>query len=213
MKSPVFASGTLVNLKAAIKEGKISYPAFCWLTDTTQYAFVNRDNKIEIVGNPIYEGTEESPFILSYLPTGNYEIRGYYRVTDQSINDVGYEENGLLGATYIYAITTLVIVEAYSTGKKIKCINSDSIVDYVLNLEGIVIKTSRYSTGGGGGVSSYLDLTDKPQLNNVEIIGNMTTEDLIPLGKGLIYDSEGNLSISFEEVTNPSGGTTVVIGS
>ena len=212
MKSPVFASGTLVNLKAAIREGKISYPAFCWLTDTTQYAFVNKDNRIEIVGNPIYEGSEEDPFILSYLPTGNYEIRGYYRVTDQSINAEITEANAV-GATYIYAITTLVIVEAYDTGKKIKCINSDSIVDYELNADGEIIKTSRYSTGGGGGSSSYLDLSDKPKLNNVEIVGNMATEDLIPLGKGLIYDSEGNLSISFEEVTNPSGGTTVVIGS
>lgn len=35
-----------------------------------------------------------------------------------------------------------------------------------------------FETGGGGGTSDYSDLTNKPQINNVELSGNKTASDL-----------------------------------
>ena len=45
-------------------------------------------------------------------------------------------------------------------------------------LEGYVEGMINLSGGGGGGTSNYNDLENKPSINNVELSGNKTTEDL-----------------------------------
>lgn len=57
--------------------------------------------------------------------------------------------------------------------------------------------------GGGGGTSDYTDLDNKPQINNITLSGNKSTEDLIPIGDGLTFDEDGKL-----KATGGSGGTT-----
>ena len=44
----------------------------------------------------------------------------------------------------------------------------EGYVEGMINLEG----------GGGGGTSDYTELQNKPSINNVELVGNKTTEDL-----------------------------------
>ena len=69
------------------------------------------------------------------------------------------------------------------------------------------------SSGGGSGTNDYNALINQPRMNGNILKGNKTTEELIPIGNGLEIDDRGRLSLSFSETTNPSGGTTVVIGS
>lgn len=47
--------------------------------------------------------------------------------------------------------------------------------------------------GGGGGTNNYNALSNKPQVNGVELRGNKSTEDLIPIGDGLDFDEDGKL--------------------
>lgn len=47
--------------------------------------------------------------------------------------------------------------------------------------------------GGAGGTTDYSDLTNKPQINGVTMSGDKSTEDLIPVGGGLSFDSDGKL--------------------
>ena len=47
--------------------------------------------------------------------------------------------------------------------------------------------------GGGGGTTNYNALSNKPKINNVELSGNKTTQDLIPIGNGLKFNEEGEL--------------------
>lgn len=61
------------------------------------------------------------------------------------------------------------------------------------------------SGGGGGGTTNYNQLSNKPQINSVELSGNKTTEDLIPVGDGLDFDEEGNLI-----ATGGSGGDSAL---
>jgi len=55
--------------------------------------------------------------------------------------------------------------------------------------------------GGEGGTTNYNQLSNKPQVNGVELSGNKTTEDLIPIGDGLDFDEDGKLV-----TTGGSGG-------
>ena len=59
---------------------------------------------------------------------------------------------------------------------------------------------------------SYTNVTDKPSVNGVELSGNKSTADIIPIGMGLTFDEQGNLCISYSSTENPSGGQTVNIG-
>ena len=53
------------------------------------------------------------------------------------------------------------------------------------------------------GVSNYSDLTNKPTINNVELSGNKTTEDLIPIDENTLdFDENGKLVVK-----NSGGGT------
>lgn len=56
---------------------------------------------------------------------------------------------------------------------------------------------------GGGGSSNYNDLNNRPQMNSVTLAGNKSTEDLIPIGSGLRFNSNGEL-----EATGGGGGTS-----
>lgn len=57
--------------------------------------------------------------------------------------------------------------------------------------------------GGGGGVSSYEDLTDKPTINGVEVDGDLTGDDLSLLSK----DANGSVELA------PSGGSGSAAGT
>lgn len=200
MKSPVFAYGSLPKLQAAIDSGKVGYPTYCWLSDVTQYAFVNKDKKIETVGLTTIVGQEESPIILSMLVNGLYKIKGFTKVT-------------LSSEVVFYSAYMLVIVAIDENIKKIKTIAADKITDYKVT-DGELTKTIEYLTSeSGGGTHDYEQLLNLPQINGVTLIGNKSTEDIIPIGKGLVYDPEGKIALSYAEVSNPSGGTTVTIGS
>ena len=57
--------------------------------------------------------------------------------------------------------------------------------------------------GGGGGTRDYSQLTNKPQVNGVILVGNKTTEDLIPIGDGLEFNEDGELEAE--------GGSDIVV--
>jgi hypothetical protein len=62
-------------------------------------------------------------------------------------------------------------------------------------------------------VTDYRNLHDKPQINGVELVGNLTSEDLgldVKIGNGLEYDSEGAIQIEDEVIFNCGTSTTVI---
>ena len=69
--------------------------------------------------------------------------------------------------------------------------------------------------GGGGGTTNYNALSNKPKINNVELSGNKTTEDLIPIGDGLVFNEDGELeapgsgSGAVESVNGKTGEVTL----
>lgn len=133
MKNPVFAYGTYANLQAAIEKGKIKYPTYCWLHDRLQYAFVNKDGDIELVGIPKLIGTLDNELILSELKDGVYLIKGQHRITETS-------EPVFLAASYIIAI-----VATSGLTKKVRRITVDDIEDYDVT-GGIITKNTKTVT-------------------------------------------------------------------
>lgn len=77
---------------------------------------------------------------------------------------------------------------------------------------------SEIPTGGGGGSGDYPDLTNKPKINNVTLLGEMTAadlglasadiEDLIPSGASSTNKLATADDIPDAVIGNPSGGTT-----
>lgn len=198
MINPVFAYGSLPKLQAAIDKGKVDYPTYCWLSDTSQYAFVNKEKRIEVVGLANIIGDEATPIILSMLVNGVYKIKGFTRLTLET--DIVF-----------YPAYMLVIVASENETRKLKLVTADGITDYrVLHGE---VERIDYITSESGITSDYEELTNLPQINGVTLMGDKSTEDIIPIGKGLVYDGDGKIAISYEEVSNPSGGITVTIGS
>lgn len=118
MKSPVFAYGSLDSLERALERGKVNYPTYCWLYDTLQYAFINKEKEIELVGLPKLTGTLDDEIILANLNDGIYQIAGQYKVTETS-------ETVFLSASYIF-----VIIATIDDTKKIKRITVDNVEDY-----------------------------------------------------------------------------------
>ena len=115
MKAPVFAYGTMESLVKAVEKGKIKYPAYVWLKDTYQYAFVNKQKGIEVVGLPKLIGTLEKQIILSELDGGVYEIKGQYKITENG-------ETVYLSASYVIAI-----IKQTDEGAKVRLITADNI--------------------------------------------------------------------------------------
>lgn len=63
--------------------------------------------------------------------------------------------------------------------------------------------------GGGGGTTNYNDLTNKPQINGITLIGNKTSEELGITGGGTNFfsfevDENGDLIMSYIDDTPPN---------
>lgn len=120
MKAPIFTHGTYENTIKAIQEGKIKYPAYCWLTNIEQYGFLNKNNELETIGIPVLTGTIEKQIILSELNDGLYEIKGQYKITSES-------------ETIFFSFAPIsCIIQTIDEVKKIKHITSNEIVDYTI---------------------------------------------------------------------------------
>ena len=132
MKAPIFTHGTYENTIKAIQEGKIKYPAYCWLTNIEQYGFLNKNNELETIGIPVLTGTIEKQIILSELNDGLYEIKGQYKITSES------------ETIYIAGSNIICMVETVGEIKKIKRITSDEIVNY--KIEDGVVTSDSYAT-------------------------------------------------------------------
>ena len=149
MKNPVFAYGTLEKLKSAVESGRLTYPAYCWVHDTLQYAFVNKNGLIELVGIPKLTGTLDEEIILSNLSDGIYQVQGQHRITETS-------EPVYLSASYI-----LVIIATDGETKKVRRITADEIENYdVSEGEAIPVKgyiTSDYLIENGYTTETYVD--------------------------------------------------------
>lgn len=133
MKAPVFAYGTMDALVKAVEKGKIKYPAYVWLKDSLQYAFVNKELGIEVVGLPKLTGTLDNQIILSDLDGGVYEIKGQYQVVDGA-------ETVFLSASYI-----IVIVRHRDDETKVRIITADNIFDFTV-VNGEIIETDQNVT-------------------------------------------------------------------
>lgn len=59
---------------------------------------------------------------------------------------------------------------------------------------GVIFKNGISYGGGssGGGSSSYIDLTNKPKINNVTLVGNKTTADLGLADASTIYINDND---------------------
>lgn len=149
MKNPVFAYGSLDSLERAVERGKIHYPTYCWLRDTLQYAFVNKEGEIELVGIPKLTGTLDNQIILSDLKDGIYEIIGQHKIAESS-------ETVYLAASYIFAIVATV-----DGVKKVRRITVDDIENFevingeVTQVEGYI--TSEYLVEHNYATEGYVD--------------------------------------------------------
>lgn len=63
-------------------------------------------------------------------------------------------------------------------------------------IEDLLLELKEAIEQGGGSVESYEQLTNKPQINGTTLSGDKSTEDLIPIDKGLEFDSDGKLAVS-----------------
>lgn len=180
MKAPVFAYGTYDALKKAIQSGKIGYPTYAWVHDSLQYAFVNKNLQIEMVGIPKLTGTLDEEIILSELDDGVYTILGQHKVTPTS-------ETVFLAASYIIAI-----IATDNDKKKIRRITADSIDDYVVDGEtetkANTYVTEDYLTEHGYATASYVDAEvaaletslKRDLLDYVDTIINQQVATLVP---------------------------------
>ena len=134
MKNPVFAYGTYAKLESAVRSGKVKYPTYCWVHDSLQYAFVNKNGDIELVGLPKLTGTLKNEIILSELVDGVYLIKGQHRIAESS-------ETVYLSASYIIAI-----VATDGLNKKVRRITVDQIEDYTVDPTGEPTKSDGYVT-------------------------------------------------------------------
>ena len=133
MKAPVFAYGSYESLVKAIADGKIKYPTYCWLKDTLQYAFVNKQGEIELVGIPKLTGSLEHEIHMNELHDGVYEIRGQHKIAESA-------ETTYLAASYIVGI-----VASEGDTKKIRRITADDIDDWEVT-NGVATKARTYVT-------------------------------------------------------------------
>lgn len=133
MKSPVFAYGTMEALNKAVSSGKIKYPAYVWLKDTLQYAFVNKNGEIELIGLPKITGTLDKQIVLSELEGGVYAIKGQYVVASDS-------EPVFLSASYV-----LAIVRHKDDETKVRIITVDNVLDFTVG-DGEITDTDQVIT-------------------------------------------------------------------
>lgn len=129
MKYPIFAHGSMASIKKAISDGKIKYPAYCWVDDTDQYAFLNKDGEFEVCGIAKKYGDLSNLLILSDLTDGIYQISGSYKITDTS--ETIYQDVG-----------ALAIIQTDDETKKIRMISSDDISTYTIDGETVIENVS-----------------------------------------------------------------------
>ena len=149
MLAPIFTHGTYANTIKAIQEGKIKYPCYCWITDTEQYGFLNKNNELEVIGIPELTGTPENELILSALQDGIYQIRGQHKITADD-------------PTVYFSMTPVIgLIQTIDGKKKIKRITADEIMDYVieedLSVTRDVIVTESYLKSKGYADEEYVD--------------------------------------------------------
>lgn len=157
MLTPVFSHGTYENTIKAIQEGKIKYPAYCWLTDIQEYGFLNKNNELETIGIPSYTGTLENKIILSDFSDGIYHVKGQYMVTNDSVTIFSTES----------FIT--VIVQTINNEQHIKHITSDEISDYVV-VNGSEVSKATYITTDYMEEKGYTTTSDVEDIINESIV-------------------------------------------
>lgn len=149
MLTPVFTHGTYDNTIIAIQEGKVRYPAYCWVTDRGQYGFLNRNNELEIIGIPEFTGTLDNQIIIANLNDGIYQIKGEHKITENDIT------------TFSTSTFIIYLVQTINGVKKIKRITSDEIIDYVVESGGSLVVdavvTESYLKDHGYADTAYID--------------------------------------------------------
>lgn len=170
MLTPVFTHGTYENTIKAIQEGKIRYPAYCWIVDRGQYGFINKTNELEIIGIPEFVGTLDNVIILSDFDDGIYQVKGQHKVTSDAFT------------TFDTASFIFVIVQTIGDEKKIRRITADEIYDYTVIDGDVAHETTQVTT-------DYLDAN-----------GYVTDEDVAAIIEESIIDyPEEDIRKLFEE--------------
>lgn len=149
MLAPIFTHGTYANTVKAIQDGKIKYPAYCWITDREQYGFLNKQNELEVIGIPEFTGTLENVIVLSTLDDGLYQIKGRHTIT----------------ADYATVFDTsspiIVIVQTIGGKKKIRRITADELTTYTveedLSVTSDAVATVSYLEEQGYATEGYVD--------------------------------------------------------
>lgn len=120
MVLPIFTHGTYEKTIKAIEDGRIKYPGYCWITDRSQYGFINKDNQLEVIGIPELTGTLGNEIILSSLNDGLYQVKGRHKITAEHIT------------TFDCSSNIIVIIQTIDGIKKIRRITTDEIVTYTI---------------------------------------------------------------------------------
>lgn len=133
MLTPIFTHGTYDNTIKAISEGKIRYPAFCWVTDRGQYGFLDKDNNLEVIGIPEFTGTLDNVLILSTFDDGLYQIKGPHKITASH------------STTFDSSSFIIVIVQTINGVKKVRRIDADEVTEYTIE-EDLSVTVSEMAT-------------------------------------------------------------------
>ncbi len=149
MLTPIFTHGTYANTQKAIDEGKLKYPAYCWCSDVQQYGFVNKDNKLEIIGIPELAGTAQDMVILSTLNDGIYQVSGQYTITAD------------YPTIFLSTSDDLCIVQTIDEKKIVKRITANEIANYVieddLSVTTSIVATQEWIKEQGYADEEYID--------------------------------------------------------
>lgn len=149
MLAPIFTHGTYANTIKAIQEGKIKYPAYCWIDDVEQYGFLNKQNQLETIGIPILTGTLENKIILSALYDGLYQVKGQHTITAD------------YPTTFDCSSPILVVIQTIGGMKRIRRITADELSVYTINEDLSVsvdeVATKDYLDEKGYATEAYLD--------------------------------------------------------
>lgn len=185
MLTPIFTHGTYANTIKAIEDGKIKYPAYCWMTDVQQYGFLNKNNELEVIGIPELTGTEENEIILSLLNDGLYQIKGKHKIT---ANDE---------TTYYSMSPILCVVQTIDGQKKVKRITADTIEDCVVN-ENLEVTRETVATKEWVQAQGYADTTYIDY--KMEILKQELEDEIEELVRPVVYPMV--TQIINEEVTS-----------
>ena len=175
MLTPILTHGTYENTIEAISDGRIKYPAYCWLTDVEQYGFLNRDNELETIGTPCFEGTQESPIILSDLQDGIYEVKGYHKIVPSDASALNTDSR------------IFVVIESANEIQKIRRITPDDLNTYTVQNE-TVTNIDAVAT------ESYLD--SHGYITQSDIDGKMNKISSPAGDKLVVSDSNGGVTES-----------------